>query len=61
MNWWLYPEQDEFKEDYPYLAVFILYVIVVITCIAVRAVTWPGNKHVDFNFWSSPWQFPFFF
>ncbi|KLP95677.1 hypothetical protein [Enterobacter asburiae] len=50
MNWWLYPEQDEFKEDYPYLAVFILYVIVVITCIAVRAVTWPGNKHVDFNF-----------
>jgi hypothetical protein len=50
MNWWLYPEQDEFKEDYPYLAVFILYVIVVIICIAVRAVTWPGNKHVDLDF-----------
>lgn len=50
MNWWLYPEQDEFKEDYPYLAVFILYVIVVIIDIAVRAVTWPGNKHVDLDF-----------
>ncbi|KAI3489149.1 hypothetical protein L1887_46192 [Cichorium endivia] len=50
MNWWLYPKQDEFKEDYPYLAVFILYVIVVIICIAVRTVTWPGNKHVDLDF-----------
>lgn len=50
MNWWLYSKQDEFKEDYPWLAVFILYVIVVVICIAIRAVTWPGNKHVDFDF-----------
>ncbi len=50
MNWWLYSKQDEFKEDYPSLAVFILYAIVVVICIAIRAVTWPDNKHVDLDF-----------
>lgn len=50
MNWWLYSKQDEFEEDFPRLGVFIFYAIVVVVCIGIRAVTWPGNKHVDLDF-----------
>ena len=50
MNWWLYPKQNEFKHDFPAMGVCIVYVLVVIVCIGIRAVTWPGNKHVDSSF-----------
>lgn len=50
MNWWLFSKQNEFDEKYPYLWICLLYVVVVVICLAVRAVTWPGNKHVDLDF-----------
>lgn len=50
MNWWLFPEQDEFKKSFPYFGVGIVYAIVVVICVAIRAVTWPDNKHVDLSF-----------
>lgn len=39
MNWWLYPKQNEFKHDFPAMGVCVVYVLVVIVCIGIRAVT----------------------
>lgn len=52
MNWWLFSKQDEFEESFPYLWICLLYVLVVVICLGIRAVTWPGNKHVDLDFLS---------
>lgn len=51
MKWWLFSKQEEYDEkSFPYLAVLILYIAVVLISIGIRAVTWPGNKHVDIDF-----------
>ncbi|WP_024560614.1 hypothetical protein ACP26E_07950 [Franconibacter pulveris 601] len=51
MKWWLFSKQKEYNDNsFSYLAVFILYIVVVVICIGIRAVTWPGNKHVDIDF-----------
>jgi len=53
MKWWLYNEQDEpNRSDLPALQVVIFTLIVVIICVVIRALTWPGDKHVDSTFFS---------
>ncbi|PSN09500.1 hypothetical protein [Siccibacter turicensis] len=61
MNWWLFPEQDEFKKSFPYFGVGIVYALVVVICVAIRAVTWPDNKHVDLSFLIQAVVVPVFF
>ena len=61
MNWWLFSKQNEFDEKYPYLWICLLYVVVVVICLAVRAVTWPGNKHVDLDFLAQSVMIPVVF
>lgn len=61
MNWWLFPEQHKFKKGFPYFGVGILYAIVVVICVAIRAVTWPENKHVDLSFLAQAVVIPVFF
>lgn len=51
MKWWLFSKQEEYDENsFPYVEVFILYIVVVLICVGIRAVTWPGNKHIDMSF-----------
>jgi hypothetical protein len=47
-------------EKYPYLA-DMSYMWSSVICIAVRAVTWPGNKHVDLDFFAQSVVIPVVF
>lgn len=59
MKWWLFKEQEEPDHTgFPVLQVVIFILIIVIICVAIRAVTWPGNKHVDISFFEQAVMFP---
>jgi len=61
MKWWLFVKQeDPDKLEIPTLPVIILTVMIIAICLAIRAVTWPGNKHVDLSFFMPSVVFPLF-
>jgi len=50
-KWWLFEKQEEpDRTDYSALQAAIFTLIVIVICVAIRAVTWPGDKHVDISF-----------
>lgn len=50
-KWWLFEKQEEpDRTDYSALQAVIFTLIVIVICVAIRAVTWPGDKHVDISF-----------
>lgn len=59
MNWWLFKEQKKpERSEFPVLATVIIALFVLIISVAVRAVTWPGDKHVDEYFFTQSVVFP---
>lgn len=59
MRWWLYPEQKEpDRAGLPVVVIAITMLVIVIICTGIRAVTWPGDKHVDLSFFGQAVVFP---
>jgi len=59
MTWRLFKEQEApDRTGIPLLPAFILTIVVVAVCLTIRAVTWPGNKHVDLSFFMQAVAFP---
>ena len=60
MKWWVYKDEKGAPErQIPWGYVVLFFVIVIAVCVGIRAVTWPGNKHVDGAFFADAVILPF--